>query len=161
MAMGSKTAIRKFRGDDLEPLRRLIDDTIDGSYAPVYPSNAIAFFKEFHSEQNILERSQAGTVLVCEEAGELTATGSVVDCEIFAVFVHPTLQHGGRGRALMLELEDVARSDGFVAFDVSVSLPAKRFYESLGYEITDNVTRNLDGGERLDFWKATKSLASE
>ena len=66
-------------------------------------------FKTFHSEEKILDRSRAGTVLVVEEEDELTATGSMVDGEIFAVFVAPNVQQGGRGKALMEALEQEAR----------------------------------------------------
>lgn len=83
--------IRNFRESDIGSLQRLIHETIDLSYAKVYPPRAVEFFKDFHAEQKILDRSRTGTILVIEEAGELSATGSIVDNEIFAVFVHPNV----------------------------------------------------------------------
>ena len=93
--------IRRFRRADLDPLQRLIWETIDVSYSPVYPSRALEFFKEFHAKQRILERSGTGTLLVMDRIGELVATGSLVSGEISAVFVHPTSQGAGHGKALM------------------------------------------------------------
>ena len=150
--------VRRFRPGDLAPLARLIHDTIEESYGEVYPPRAVAFFKGFHSEQRILERSREGHILVVEEAGGLTATGSIVEAEIFGVFVSPRAQHGGRGKALMLALEDEARARGVEEAELSVSVPSVQFYRSLGYEMVEERSRDLGGGERLDFWKATKRL---
>ena len=153
-----KLTIRRFEDTDIGALKRLILETIDASYAGVYPPRAVEFFKEFHAEEKILQRSRAGTVLVVEEDGELTATGSMVDGEIFAVFVAPNVQQGGRGKALMAALEQAARDSGVTVSELSVSLPSMKFYQGLGYEITEERSRDLGGGQRLDFWKARKWL---
>ena len=152
--------IRRFRKPDLGPLRQLIHATIDLSYAEVYPPRAVAFFKTFHSKEKILARSAAGTVLVIEEEGGLTATGSLVEGEIFAVFVHPRFQQGGRGKALMLALEDEARAQGVTESELSVSLPSLPFYRGLGYEIVEERSRDVGEGQWLDFWKAKKRLVA-
>ena len=112
MSTPAQTRIRHFRHSDVGSLRQLICETIDVSYSSVYPPRAVAFFKEFHAEQKIVERGRIGTVLVAEENGELIATGSLVDGEIFAVFVHPDNRRSGLGRALMRTLEDRARAAG-------------------------------------------------
>ena len=158
MSIPEQTRIRHFRRSDIGPLQRLIQETIDISYSGVYPPRAVEFFKKFHGEQRILERSQAGTILVAEENGELIATGSLVQSEIFAVFVHPEFQHGGRGKALMRMLEDEARVSGVTETELSVSLPSKRFYESLGYELVEECSKDVGQGQRLDFWKGKKRL---
>ncbi len=158
MSSPARTKVRLFRPSDLEALEGLIRQSIDVSYAPVYPPRALAFFKEFHAKHKILERSKTGTVLVAEENGRLVATGSLVNGEIFAVFVHPTRQGAGHGKALMNALEDRARASGMRESVLSVSLPSKRFYTGLGYEIVQDCARDLGGGQRLDFWKAKKQL---
>lgn len=150
--------IRKFRQSDTGPLLRLVHRTIDVSYTQVYPPRAVQFFKDFHSEPKILERSRRGTVLVVEEEGALTATGSIVAGEIFAVFVHPRFQQGGRGKALMQALEEEARAQGVTESELSVSLPSLPFYRGLGYVVVEERSRDLGEGQRLDFWKARKPL---
>ncbi len=156
---GRKDAnVRKFRESDIGRLRRLIYDTIDASYSRVYPPRAVQFFKEFHAEHRIIERSRTGTILVLKENGELVATGSIIGSEILAVFVHPKFQHGGRGKALMQDLEEEARQRGVTESELSVSLPSKRFYEGLGYEMVEEKSKDVGEGQRLDFWKARKSL---
>jgi GNAT superfamily N-acetyltransferase len=115
MSHSDDVSIRRFREPDLCQLVRLISETIGISYAEVYPPRAVQFFKDFHSDKKIADRSKTGTTLVVEEDGELVATGSLVDGEILAVFVHPRLQRGGRGKTLMKALENEAprkRRDG-------------------------------------------------
>ena len=156
---GRKDAnVRKFHESDIGRLQRLIYDTIDASYSQVYPPRAVQFFKEFHAEHRIIERSRTGTILVLEENGQLVATGSIVDSEILAVFVHPKFQHGGRGKALMRELEEEARHRGVRETELSVSLPSKRFYEGLGYEMVEEKSKDVGEGQQLNFWKAKKLL---
>ena len=59
----------------------------------------------------------------------------------------------------MERLEAAARAAGVTESVLSVSLPSKRFYEGLGYEIVEERSRHLGEGQRLDFWKAKKRLA--
>ena len=158
--MTPPVTIRLLEESDVAALRRLICETIDTSYAPVYPPKALDFFKTFHAEEIILERAQRGTVLVAEADGDLIATGSLLDGEIFAVFVHPDRQGAGLGKALMERLEAAARAAGVTESVLSVSLPSKRFYEGLGYDIVEERSRHLGEGQRLDFWKARKRLYS-
>jgi len=80
--------IRMFRVSDTGVVRELIHHTIDVAYSPVYPPRAARFFKDFHSEVKIIERHQNGKILVLEKNGKVIGTGSVVDADIFGVFVH-------------------------------------------------------------------------
>src|SRR5207237_3137813 len=153
-------SIRRVQESDVCQLARLISETIGISYAEVYPPRAVQFFQDFHSEKKIADRSKTGTTLVIEEDGELVATGSLVRGEILAVFVHPRLQKGGRGKALMKALENEARANGVTEIGLSISLLSKRFYESLGYKVVDEISRGVGEGQRLDFWKAVKQLSN-
>ena len=158
MSTPAHTRVRRFRPSDVGSLRHLICETIDVSYSGVYSPRAVAFFKAFHAERKIIERGQVGTLLVAGRDGEIVATGSLVDGEIFAVFVHPDHQQAGLGKALMKALEDRARASGARESVLSVSLPSKRFYQGLGYEIVQECSKDLGDGQRLDFWKARKRL---
>ncbi len=158
MTTPAQIEIRHFRSSDVESLRLLICQTIDVGYSKAYPPCAAAFFKEFHAEEKIMERGRVGTVLVAARSGELIATGSLVDREIFAVFVHPKHQQAGLGKALMKALEDQARASGARESPLSVSLPSRRFYQGLGYEIVQACSKDLGDGQHLDFWQARKRL---
>ncbi len=151
--------IRPFQKPDLGALRRLILETIDAGYTDLYPPRAVAFFKRFHGEQEILERASKGVILVAERHDDLIATGSLLGNEILAVFVHPACQRCGLGKALMQILESEASASGIRQSTLSVSLASKRFYQDLGYELFEKNAKDVGEGQRLDFWKARKTLA--
>lgn len=153
--------IRPFRASDLETVRRLIHHTIDVSYSPVYPPRAVEFFKDFHSEDQIMERHRKGEISVVEKDGKLIGTGSLVGNDVLGVFVHPACQHRGHGKVLMKELEKTAIAKGIDEVQLSVSLPSRRFYESLRYEIIEERKIDVGEGERLEFWEAKKRLVNE
>lgn len=152
------TCIRQFRASETGPVCELVHHTIDVSYSPVYPPRAVQFFKDFHSEAKIIERHQKGEILVVEKDWKVIGTGSVVGADILGVFIHPASQHKGYGKSLMQALEDTAVANGISEVVISVSLPSRRFYERLGYEIIENRTIDVGGAQKLDYWEAKKSL---
>jgi ribosomal protein S18 acetylase RimI-like enzyme len=160
MTRAQRSQIREFRESEVAAVGGLIHHTIDACYARVYSPGAVQFFKDFHSEAAVLERSRQGTTLVVERDGTVIATGTVVGCNILGVFVHPTFQHRGHGKALMRQLESKAKDRGCSEILLSVSLPSRRFYEGLGYQVLEESRIDLGGGEHLDFWSARKALVA-
>lgn len=156
-----KASIREFQGSDLFSVRSLICQTIDVCYLDVYSPRAVQFFKEFHSEEKIMERDLKGDLLVIEQDGNVVATGALVGSDIFGLFVHPQFQRRGHGAALMRELENRAKAGACTESELSVSLPSKRFYEGLGYEMLERCSIDVGEGEHLDYWKARKLLRKE
>jgi len=152
--------IRLFHEADLGPLRRMICHTIDVSYSGVYPPRAVQFFKDHHFERRIAERSITGEILVAERDGSIQATGALVGSEIVGVFVHPDYQWQGHGKAIMTELERRAKAKALSEIALSVSLPSRRFYESLGYEVLAGCSLDVGEGQCLDYWPGRKSLTS-
>jgi ribosomal protein S18 acetylase RimI-like enzyme len=153
-----RISIREFEKSDTDAVRRLIHNTIDISYSPVYPPGAVKFFKVFHSSERIADRSQNGKTLVIEADGNIVGTGSLSGGEISGVFIDPAFQRSGYGRILMLELEKMARANNRPSVSLAVSLPSRRFYEKLGYEITERCSIEVGNGEHLDYWEAVKNL---
>ncbi len=90
----------------------------------------------------------------------MLATGALVGSEIIGVFVHPDYQRQGHGKAIMAELEKRAKADGLSEIALSISLPSRRFYENLGYEILDECALDVGEGQYLTYWPGIKSLAS-
>jgi GNAT superfamily N-acetyltransferase len=152
--------VRQFHDSDLIPLHRMICDTIDVSYSGVYPVRAVQFFKEYHSEEKIMERSQAGEVLIIERGGFIVATGVLVGNEILGVFVKSSEQGQGYGKTIMSEPERRARAKGLSEVVLSVSLPSRKFYENLEYKVLVNCSLDVDEGQHLDYWPARKTLTS-
>jgi len=97
MSMQNLAHLREFRTSDLEAVLRLIHHPIDVSYSLVYPVRAIQFFKDFNSEEKIIERHQNGKILIIQKDGKVFGTGSLVGAYILGVFVHPRFQHKGKG----------------------------------------------------------------
>ena len=158
MSEPAEPLLRDFRESDLKPVQDLIFRTIDISYATVYPPRALDFFKGFHADQDILQRHRDGDVLVIEQDGQPIGTGAMLEGEILAVFVDPAQQQRGLGKRLMHELEARALAQGHQVSTLSVSLPSRRFYEDLGYELLEERARDLGEGQVMRFWKARRSL---
>jgi N-acetylglutamate synthase-like GNAT family acetyltransferase len=153
--------LRVFQQSDLSAVHNLIHHTIDACYSGVYPPRAVQFFKKFHSQSEIQERSRDGDTVVVERAGEIVATGAVIVSEVTGVFVRPDCQHQGLGKTIMCELERLAIQSGHDEATLSVSLPSRAFYEGLGYRILEDLSIDVGEGQHLDFWKARKKLMME
>ncbi len=153
-----RTYIREFRETDAGAVVGLIHRTIDACYTGVYPPRAIAFFKDLHSRNGLLERSRSGVILVLERNTDVIGTGALVENEIYGVFVEPEMHGRGCGKAIMRELESRAVARGHGEVELSVSLPSRGFYEALGYEILGEASMDVGEGQALCFWKARKSL---
>jgi len=151
-------ALRIFREDDLTAICQLVSETIDCSYEGVYPGNAIAFFKDYHSPENILSDARSGLTLVAHLDGELVATGTLLGTNVRRVFVRPDRQGRGIGGILMHRLEEEATSLEILALDLSSSLPAKEFYLALRYEIVSEENTDEGGGETLRYFEMAKRL---
>ena len=152
--------IRLFRDADLGSLHTMICDTINTSYSGVYPVRAVQFFKEYHTENKILERSRAGEIVIIEKAGSMVATGALVENEILGVFVKPDCHGQGYGNRIMSELENRAKTQGILEIKLSVSLPSREFYEKLGYEILPECSIDVGAGQHLKYWPGRKILTS-
>jgi GNAT superfamily N-acetyltransferase len=148
--------IRLFRKPDLTPLHRMICETIDTSYSDVYPPRAVEFFKDYHSDKRI----EVGEILVMEEHDFILATGSLVGMEITGVFVYPVYQRQGYGKAIMFELERRAKAKGLSEISLSVSLPSRKFYENLGYNMLADNALDVGEGQYLNYWLGQKTLSS-
>lgn len=154
----TRKKIRNYNREDLSSLHCLIQETISFSYPAFYSDVAINFFKEHHSKDNISRRVEVGKTVLVEENARIIATGSIVGSEISGVFVLPEKQKHGLGREVMALLEDEARKTNIVETHLDISLPARSFYESLGYEITQFGHIDLGNNETLDYWQAKKNI---
>lgn len=99
-----------------------------------------------------------GVVLVVVSETEIIATGAIVGAEISGVFVDPDFQRDGIGKRLMSELETIAKNNGDNTIELDISLPSKKFYLQLQYEISGFHQIEVRHNETLDYWKATKSI---
>ncbi|HOO89727.1 MAG TPA: GNAT family N-acetyltransferase [Syntrophales bacterium] len=155
---GAGEHLRPFHAVDLASLHSMICHTIDVSYSDVYPVRAVQFFKEYHSEKRIMERNETGEVLIMENDGTIVATGALVGNEIQGVFVRPDCQGRGYGKILMAELEKRAKAREIRKIELSISLPSRKFYETLGYEVLAERSEDVGEGQYLNYWPGEKAL---
>lgn len=151
-------SIRSIDPKDAQIVCDVIHTTIDGIYTSVYPPRTVQFFKDFHSVDSIIERTQKGHVLVVKEDGSIVGTAASLDNRIFGMFVLPDYQGRGYGRDLMDALETQIKADGHTEAVLSMSLPSEGFYRSRGYVDFEEYTRDVGGGEMLVFSDAKKRL---
>lgn len=150
--------LRPIKPDDAKAVCDVIHATINGIYTDIYPPRTVQFFKDFHSIESILERTQKGHVLVIEEDGVIAGTAASLENRIFGMFVLPKYQGRGFGRILMDALETQVKADGHVEAVLSMSLPSEGFYRGRGYVEFEEYTRDVGGGEMLVFSDAKKRL---
>ena len=150
--------IRSFELSDLVSVKNLIYRTIDVSYSTFYNDDAIAFFRNHHCNDNILKDSGEGYTIVLEKDNRIIGTGTILGDEIKRVFVDPEFQKRGFGKHVMRNLEAKAISLRINRVKLDASLPAKRFYDSLGYLTLETTFLEVDNGKRLDYYKMEKPL---
>lgn len=152
--------LREFREQDLRAVKELVDRTIDSSYSDVYPDEAIAFFKQYHSEAHILDDAKSGCTVIVECNGEIVGTGTLAGTTIGRVFVAPSHQGRGLGKLIMRRLEERARAEAIGTVDLSASLVAKLFYDSLGYTTKEEASIPLENDQELRYYAMVKGLGS-
>lgn len=153
--------IRKMKKKDLQSVYVLIQKTIEISYSDVYPLEAIELFKEYHSKENIAKDASTGYSIVVEFNGAIVGTGTLLETNIRRVFVSPSYQNEGIGKLISRELERKALSDKVSNLDLSSSLVARRFWESMGFRLQAEDFIPASNGQRLIFYKMDKILNTD
>ena len=110
--------LRTMKTTDLAAVYALVQNTIAVSYAGVYPPEAIEFFKNHHSRENILNDLARGYIVVAESSGLLLGTGTIIETSIRRVFINPEYQHHGIGKIIARKLERKAKSAGLAKLDL-------------------------------------------
>jgi len=152
--------IRRFRPSDLDDVYALVCETIDTSYAAVYPPRVVEFFHEYHDREIVVSDAAGGHSLVAYSGGVLVGTGTRVDTNVRRVFVRADRQRRGIGIKVMSELEAEALAAGIGRLDLSASLPALEFYLRLGYEISSEEDYEVAPGQHLEYYEMAKQLAA-
>ena len=152
------SSIRLFREEDLMALKSMIHRVIATCYPGHYGTEAVRFFMRYHDEQAIRKDAREGCAVVLDRAGRMIGTGTLVGDEIKRVFVDVMAQRQGIGRRIMKSLEEKARESGITMVRLDASLPAKVFYDALGYVTLEKTFLPLENGRRLDYFKMQRSL---
>ncbi len=134
--------------NDFESVRDITQTTIRSVYPNYYPEGAVEFFSAHHSDEKIMEDIEKGCVYLLDAEGVAAGTVTVAGNEINRLFVLPSYQHKGYGRALM----DFAEQKIASAYDeviLDASLPAKSIYLKRGYKETEYNKIKTSNGDYL------------
>ncbi|MEN6333737.1 MAG: GNAT family N-acetyltransferase [Phycisphaerales bacterium] len=159
MTKRDRPALREFRDTDLFAVKSLVHRTIAACYPGHYCMEAVRFFANYHGDSAIAEDAGQGFTLVLEKAGRILGTGTLLGSEIKRLFIEPGLQRHGLGRLIMQYLEAKATLLGVAAIQLDASLPAKQFYDRLGYATVERASLEVENGRRLDYFKMCKTLS--
>jgi len=158
MTARDRPTLRLFEDTDLFAVKSLVHRTIAVCYPGQYRMEAVRFFVNHHSDAAILEDARQGCTLVLEKAGRILGTGTLLGDEIKRVFVEPGLQKHGLGRLIMQRLEAQASLLGVVTVRLDASVPAKQFYDRMGYATVERTSLEVENGRRLDYFKMRRTL---
>ena len=150
--------LRLYEPDDLEAVFALVARTIETSYAGVYGRTAIDHFHEHHTRDEIRRAAEEGRTVLLEQDGCLLAIGALVGDHVDRVYVAPEQQGRGLGRRVMAVLEQRARQAGVRTIRLAASIPARVFYERLGYRLVSEESHDFQDGDCLPWFKMVKDL---
>ena len=150
--------LRQMKATDLTAVYALVQDTIAISYTDVYPPEAIEFFKNHHSKENILQDIARGYIVMAESSRQLLSTGTIIGTSFHRVFINTEYQHPGIGKIIAEKLERKAKSAGQAKLDLSASLKSRQFWEAMGFTSTGGFALPVANGQKLIFYEMTKTL---
>ena len=153
--------LRVYEPGDLEVVFALVARTIETSYAGVYGPTAIAHFHEHHTRDEVRRAGEEGCTVLLERDGRLLATGTLVGDHVDRVYVAPEHQGRGLGRRVMAALEQRAREAGVWTIRLAASIPARVFYERLGYRLMSEERHDFPDGDCLPWFKMVKDLGPD
>jgi GNAT superfamily N-acetyltransferase len=153
-----KTKLREFGKQDLGAVHELIMRTIEASYEGLYPPSAVTHFKEHHAREEILSDWRDGYTIVLVWKDRIVGTGVLLNGEVRRVYVDPVLQGRGLGKRIMHDLEQHALEAGHERVRLDSSIPARAFYDSLGYHLEEEKAAVMPDGEKLIYYDMTKHL---
>jgi GNAT superfamily N-acetyltransferase len=125
--------IRKATDDDATAISHVIVAALRDSNSRDYSAAVIAQVELSFTPSAILRLLGQRQVYVASLGEEIIATASLDQATVRSVFVAPTHQGQGAGRALMAAVESAAATDGVTRLRVPSSITAEGFYRSLGY----------------------------
>ena len=113
----------------------IVEKTIQNVYSHYYPSGAVQFFLDLHSEVRIRNAMSSEEIYLVMVHGNIIGTGSIRKNEICRLFILPEYQGKGYGSRLM-DLLEARIFENYRKVHVDASFPAESMYLKRGYQIT-------------------------
>ena len=147
--------VRALRDDELRSYIEIVNNSIMGLAASHYAAEVIQNWLVPITDQTLTDltmNEDHEIRLVAELRGQLAGIGALVveRSELRACYVLPSVARQGVGRALVNEIEAVARANGLEHLELAASLNAEPFYAALGYCVRERSDVALRNGFRMD-----------
>ncbi|MXV14962.1 GNAT family N-acetyltransferase [Hufsiella ginkgonis] len=139
--------IRPATLSDVPVIHRLAAEIWPATYRQLMPAEQLRFMLEnMYSEDALTAQFDEITFLIGERDGQPVAFAgcSLTEPEVYKlhkIYLLPSEQGKGSGKALIGHIEDLARSAGAKILELNVKRdnPARGFYRKLGFEIYQTV----------------------
>ena len=148
-----KMTIRIADKNDFEAVKEITHKTIGEVYPKYYP-----VFHDHHSYERIMRDIDLKIVyLLITDEGDAAGTVTISDNEIDRLFVLPSYQHKGYGRAL-IDLAEEKIAEKYDVIVIHASLPAKKIYRLRGFKEVEYNILDTGYGDYLCFDKMEKTV---
>ncbi|WP_373218712.1 GNAT family N-acetyltransferase [Ruminococcus sp. 5_1_39BFAA] len=112
-----------------EQVAAIVKETIQKIYPHYYPSGAVQFFLDLHSEARIEEGMSYEEIYLAMVQGNIIGTGSIRKNEICRLFILPEYQGKGCGSILM-DLLEARIFENYPKVHVDASFPAESIQQA-------------------------------
>ncbi|MCI8464814.1 MAG: GNAT family N-acetyltransferase [Lachnospiraceae bacterium] len=126
----------------------IVRETIQKVYPHYYPSGAVQFFLDLHSETRIEEVMCSEEIYLAVIQGSIIGTGSIRKNEICRLFILPEYQGMGYGSRLM-DLLEGRILENYPKIHVDASFPAESMYLKRGYQFLSYEKIKTENGDFL------------
>lgn len=143
--------IIKAQLNDFEDVKNIVQTTITTVYPKYYPSGAVDFFLNHHSDENIKKSIEDDEVYLFYENKTIIGTGTINENEIDRLFILPEFQGKGFGTKAL----DYFENEIFKKYEdvvLSASFPAFEIYQKRGYMTFEYNKLLTDNGDYLCFF---------
>lgn len=131
-----------------EQVAAIVKETIQKVYPHYYPSGAVQFFLDLHSEARIEEVMYSEEIYLVVVRGNVIGTGSIRKNEICRLFILPEYQGKGYGSRLM-DLLEARIFENYPKVHIDASFPAESMYLRRGYQIISYEKIQTENGDFL------------
>lgn len=140
--------IRQASINDFQKVIHISQTTIRTIYPRYYPSGAVQYFCDHHSDDRIHLDIVSGIVYLLENDTDVVGTVTINGNRINRLFVLPQFQHKGYGRAMLDFAEKMVLKHSDTVM-IDASFPAKQIYRKRGYQETEYHMIQTDNGDYL------------